>query len=397
MSRSNSYSSVQGGEGGGTPRESRRRTSSASASLELAEMVSDMAQLQEQQQVVVGEGEEFDGEDLEADETTKTLSSRAVKLVEAVPWQMKAVCMVALLFQNCTEAVILRYSRGLKAEDWSLSIMVLWTEVVKFIISVGMLIYAGDFDLKQLLGTSLPLGVPAFLYFVQNMLQIYAFKYVAVGTTSVLSQMKILTSALFAVALLGRRLSAQQWRALGHLMIGCVLVVYQKGGGGANPHAAHLRLVAIGCLIFTYTLSGLNGVYVEKVLKAKAKPAPVDGAVAKQPSIWFRNFQLALYSIVFASLSSVFLQHDKWTVDSLSPQGSPWAWLATFVGAAGGILVALVLRYADVILKCFVSSISIITTTLLSVWLFGRTVDIYFALGCGVVILSIFNYVAGSQ
>jgi hypothetical protein len=53
-------------------------------------MVSDMAQLQEQQQVVVGEGEEFDGEDLEADETTKTLSSRAVKLVEAVPWQMKA-------------------------------------------------------------------------------------------------------------------------------------------------------------------------------------------------------------------------------------------------------------------------------------------------------------------
>ena len=373
-----------------------------SASLELAEMVSDITPRKREKAAGAG-GEEDVGANLSygSDEESGSLlpeeeaggEASSASEPEHVSWVLKAVCMLALLFQNCTEAVILRYSRGIQSEDWSLSIMVMWTEVVKLVISVVMLIIAGDLDLKTLLTTSIPLGVPAFLYFVQNMLQIYAFKYVAVGTTSVLSQAKILSSALFAVALLGRKLSATQWRALGHLAIGCVLVVYQKGGSGKSATAAHLRLVAIACLLFTYCLSGLNGVYVEKVLKKVTKST--DGSAAKQPSIWFRNFQLAIYSIVFAALSSIFVQQEKWTVHSLSLQGSGWAWLATVIGAAGGILVALVLRYADVILKCFVSSISIIITTLVSVALFGRVVDIYFALGSGVVILSIFNYVGG--
>ena len=399
--------------GGTTPRRPsdpasvrpRKRSGSLSASLELAEMVSDITPRRpsDHKGGGGGYGEVGGGVGLSygSDEESGSLlpeeaaggDAPSALEPEPVTWVLKAVCMLALLFQNCTEAVILRYSRGIQSEDWSLSIMVMWTEAVKLVISVVMLIIAGEFDLKTLLSTSIPLGVPAFLYFVQNMLQIYAFKYVAVGTTSVLSQAKILSSALFAVALLGRRLSATQWRALGHLAIGCVLVVYQKGGSGKSAAAAHLRLVAIACLLFTYCLSGLNGVYVEKVLKKVTKSA--DGSTAKQPSIWFRNFQLAIYSIVFAALSSIFVQQEKWTVHSLSLQGSGWAWLATVIGAAGGILVALVLRYADVILKCFVSSISIIITTLVSVALFGRVVDIYFALGSGVVILSIFNYVGG--
>ena len=63
-----------------------------------------------------------------------------------------------------------------------------------------------------------------------------------------------------------------------------------------------------------------------------------------------------------------------------------------FTQAAGGILVAMVMKYADNIVKGFAVSVAIVMTSLLSVVLFGVSIDLVFAVGAALVIVSIFNY-----
>ena len=58
----------------------------------------------------------------------------------------------------------------------------------------------------------------------------------------------------------------------------------------------------------------------------------------------------------------------------------------------GGLLVAVVVKYADNILKGFACSLAIILTAIMSVFIFGFTISLQFAIGAAFVIGSIFMY-----
>jgi len=58
----------------------------------------------------------------------------------------------------------------------------------------------------------------------------------------------------------------------------------------------------------------------------------------------------------------------------------------------GGILVAVVVKYTNNITKGFVSSLSIISTSLVGHFYFGHPLTLVFCVGSAVVIISIFNY-----
>ncbi len=60
--------------------------------------------------------------------------------------------------------------------------------------------------------------------------------------------------------------------------------------------------------------------------------------------------------------------------------------------AAGGILVAMSLKYTDSILKCLAMAGSVIFTTFLSWLLLGGVLTPTIFLAAGIVIISIFNY-----
>lgn len=62
------------------------------------------------------------------------------------------------------------------------------------------------------------------------------------------------------------------------------------------------------------------------------------------------------------------------------------------VGALGGILVALLVKHADTIVKGFATSVSIILTGVASYFLFNTDITIMFMLGTVVVITSLFDY-----
>jgi UDP-sugar transporter A1/2/3 len=67
-------------------------------------------------------------------------------------------------------------------------------------------------------------------------------------------------------------------------------------------------------------------------------------------------------------------------------------WIATIVHSAGGLIVALVVKHADNILKGFATSAAIVISCIVSMILFDFQLTFLFTLGSGLVIFSIFLY-----
>ena len=64
------------------------------------------------------------------------------------------------------------------------------------------------------------MGLPGFLYFLMNQLAFIGLENVEASTYALVSQLKILTTAVFMRLLVGKRLQWFQWRALLLLIIG---------------------------------------------------------------------------------------------------------------------------------------------------------------------------------
>lgn len=67
-------------------------------------------------------------------------------------------------------------------------------------------------------------------------------------------------------------------------------------------------------------------------------------------------------------------------------------WGLVFIQSAGGIIVSLVMKYADNILKSFCTAISIIIVGIASMYLFDLLPNIYFIIGSLLVFSAIFMY-----
>ncbi|KAG1220626.1 hypothetical protein G6F68_021147 [Rhizopus microsporus] len=67
-------------------------------------------------------------------------------------------------------------------------------------------------------------------------------------------------------------------------------------------------------------------------------------------------------------------------------------WIVIGIQAIGGLIVALVVKYADNILKGFATSISIILSSIVSAWLFSFAFSGTFILGAAMVIYATYLY-----
>lgn len=128
---------------------------------------------------------------------------------------------------------------------------------------------------------SIKTGIPALLYTIQNNLIYLAISNLDAAVFQVTFQIKILTTALFTVILLNRSLKITQWISLFILFVGISIIQIQnvKSSDG-NADAQKNALFGLMCVISACVLSGLAGVYFEKILKNS------------KTSIWVRNIQL---------------------------------------------------------------------------------------------------------
>lgn len=320
----------------------------------------------------------------------------------------KYLSLITLVVQNSTLVLTMRYSRILPGPRYLSSTAVVLSEIMKCTICLFVHIrdqrshsrysrlptfsddepHSQPYPLSQLWSDLfsfksgfLKLLVPAVLYTLQNNLQFVAASNLDAATFQVTYQCKILTTALFAVLLLGQSLSSLKWLALLVLTAGVACVQIPSSSTSKNTsyegnYSLGIAAVAIACVC-----SGFAGVYFERVLKG-----------GQSTSIWVRNIQLSVGCLAIA-LTGAFVWDGQAIRENGFFQGyNSIVFFTVCVQAAGGLIVAMVIKYADNILKGFATSLSIILSTVASMFLFNFEPTIYFLFGSILVFLATYLY-----
>lgn len=287
-----------------------------------------------------------------------------------------------LTIQNSSASLLMRYSRSENGASWNPQTGVVMQEVIKAITCLVLLLRDGGLSCAFTDKTeALKTAIPAICYLIQNNLQYVAVGYLDASTYAVLYQLKILTTALLSVAILKKELAWMQWVSLGLLTIGVsAVVVSQMSAETKQSKSMDSLLPGLIAVLTACLMSGLAGVYFEKLLKGSTV------------SLWARNLQLAIYSIVIGFMG-LYGEHPDFSLSTDFFHGYTMAvWMSILNNAFGGLLVAVVIKYADVILKNFSASMSIVVTAMVSAVFLGSTINSYFALGAAMVIYAMFLY-----
>ncbi|XP_051929063.1 UDP-N-acetylglucosamine transporter-like [Hippocampus zosterae] len=311
--------------------------------------------------------------------------------------RLKYLSLGVLVFQTTSLVLIMRYSRTLQAEGprYLASSAVVAAEVMKIVICLMLVFKEHSYSVRAFNSIlrqeiaykpmeTLKLAIPSGIYTLQNNLLYVALSNLDAATYQLTYQLKILTTALFSVFMLGRRLGVYQWLSLIILMAGVALVqwptespvVAEKASTPTGSQFVGVMAVLVACCS-----SGFAGVYFEKILKE-----------SKQ-SVWIRNIQLGMFCFVFSFVGMLIFDGDK-VMESGMFQGYNGVTVAVVtLQALGGLVIAAVIKYADNILKGFATSLSIILSTLISYfWLQDFDPTSIFFLGAALVIGATFLY-----
>lgn len=311
--------------------------------------------------------------------------------------KLKYISLAILVVQNASLILSIRYVRTLPGDRFFTTSAVVMAEVLKVLTCLLIILVQKRGNVRDFVLSlydsiavqykdTLKLAVPSLIYTLQNNLQYVAISNLPAATFQVTYQLKILTTALFSVLMLRKSLSRVQWISLLLLFAGVAIVqMEQEGkakessvmGGASQNYVKGLVAVVVSCLS-----SGFAGVYFEKILKGSSA------------SVWVRNIQLGIFGTLLGLLG---LWWNDGATMAATERGflhgyTPMVWGVIFNQAFGGLLVAVVVKYADNILKGFATSFSIIVSTVTSVYLFGFHVDLLFTMGAGLVIGAVYMY-----
>ncbi|CAJ1071919.1 solute carrier family 35 member A3b [Xyrichtys novacula] len=287
--------------------------------------------------------------------------------------RLKYVSLGVLVLQTTSLVLTMRYSRTLK-EDGPLylaSSAVVSAEALKILACIFLVFRENSFSVRamnQLLKEeivnkpreTLKLAIPAGIYTLQNNLLYVALSNLDAATYQVTYQLKILTTALFSVSMLGKKLGLYQWLSLLLLMAGVTLVQWPANSEGDSEQkvlSAGFHFVGLMAVLMACVSSGFAGVYFEKILKE-----------TKQ-SVWVRNIQLGMFGFVFGLVGVIVYDGQRVRQLGLFQGYNSITCIVVGLQAVGGLVVAVVIKYADNILKGFATSLSIIVSALISYFL----------------------------
>jgi len=233
---------------------------------------------------------------------------------------------------------------------------------------------------------SIKLVLPALLYVIQNNLLFVALSNLSVPTYQVTNQGKLLTTAIISRIMLKKQISTMQYVSLLVLGLGVAVVNLSEhrinsqmssvSAASEDEDEQNTTLGLLAVMISCIT-SGFCGVYFELVLKTTAKI-----------SVHKRNFQLAFWSFLLAAMSILFNPENmsKIMKNGLF-QGFDLIVISVIIcQALTGLVVSLMLKYADAILKGFAISVAVIVASAASIFLFDSKVSFLFFVGVAMVV-----------
>ncbi|XP_063076563.1 UDP-N-acetylglucosamine transporter-like [Engraulis encrasicolus] len=311
--------------------------------------------------------------------------------------RLKYISLAILVLQCTTLVLAMRYSRALKQDGplYLASSVVVSVEMLKFVTSIFLVFKDNGFNFQaskhvmrdEIINKpieTLKLAIPSGIYTFQNNLAFIALSNLDATTYQVTYQLRILTTALFSVCLLGKKLGLFQWLSLLILMAGVVLVQWPEETPGTSEQAELLtsnQVVGLLAVLAMCCSSAFAGVYFEKILKE----TPL--------GVWVRNIQLGFFGLIFG-IVVLFVKDGEAVIRSGMFQGyNELTWIIIVLQAFGGLMVAVAIKYADNILKSFAMSFSIILSCFISyLWFEDFDPASFFFLGAVLVIAATFLY-----
>ena len=314
------------------------------------------------------------------------------------------VILTLLVIQNASTSLLARYSRGVLKEKYLNTSVVISGEIIKLIVSIYMIrfhntesslnnnpswnIFNKLFYLIKNIGYS---WIPALCYFIQNILVYVALQNLTSAVYACLQQLKIISAAIFSFIILGKRFHIRQWRALFLLCLGGILMEYHtfqlhSKGKLANDDSISNPYIGTIAIFSVVLLSGFTGVLIQKILQNKGINND------SQLSMWDRNFQLSFWSIIIGSIAMIIKDGNELTENGFFYNWSKYTIIIIILLSLGGILVAVIIKYTDVVVKGFASAISLICICIFGSIILGDTLDIIFAIGASITLIASFNY-----
>ncbi|XP_031483223.1 CMP-sialic acid transporter 1 [Nymphaea colorata] len=229
--------------------------------------------------------------------------------------------------------------------------------------------------------------IPSIIYLIHNNVQFATLIYVDASTYQIMGNLKIVTTGILFRVFLRRKLSNLQWMAILLLAIGTT-TSQVKGCGEAScdsVFSAPIQGYLLG--ILSACLSALAGVYTEFLLKKN------------NDSLYWQNVQLYTFGAIFNMARLLFddinnnFENGPWW-NRLFNGYSITTWMVVLNLGASGLLVSWLMKYADIIVKVYASSMAMLLTMVLSIYLFTFSPTIQLFLGIVICTMSLHMYFA---
>ncbi|CAJ0582846.1 unnamed protein product, partial [Mesorhabditis spiculigera] len=305
----------------------------------------------------------------------------------------KYLGLLALTLQQAAMPLLVRYTRHRASEEvFITTVNVFMMDLFKIFACTAFLIRSGSpsrflKDLHHALWVDrigfLKISVPAAIYVLQNNLFYIAGSHLEATTVYICYQMKMFTTAFLMRVMLGKVLSGRQWIALCILVAGVIdvqLVYAPPAESGPQSVAEQNPAIGFSAVFAMCFTSALAGVYMEKVLKSS------------EQSVCMQNIRISLFSLPIGAASMLFYDRETIMQDGFFRGWDFWVVVLTIFNSVGGLLIAVVIKYADNILKAYAQSMAIIGAAVGSWLLFDFVPNIQFMFGASLVMSSIVVY-----
>ncbi|KAM9311174.1 putative UDP-sugar transporter protein SLC35A4 [Gastrophryne carolinensis] len=308
----------------------------------------------------------------------ESFRSSAREMLRRTLWGLMLVLSVVIYGSHAPLISICRVDGQI---PFSSSAVVLLIELSKFIISSVCFLIA---DRKSLAfsvswGMVIPYAFPAILYGANNNLVVHMQQFMDPSSFQVLSNLKIVSTALLYSLLLHQRLSIQKWLAL--FLLTAAGVFYSYGGiqdveRTSTDTYLYITLPGLLLMLLYCFISGLSAVYTEKMLKTQKIPLNM------------QNLFLYSFGMVVNLLAYLLGSPSTGFLDGFSF----WVLVIIISQALNGLIMSIVMKHSNNITRLFIISCSMLVNGLLSYLLFQLQLTLLFFLSVILIGLAVYLF-----